>query len=437
MRADLQAANTVVQEMEIDMVKKDSELDAKKQEIENINNIKASLKAKLKDYHGKLETTVARYNEQTQYIEKLEKQTKDLEAKNVEKITENQAKNRRVTVTLNEQRGELEEARRQLDQTKEKKIDIEGQLKRATQTQKSLEQTVKLTKNDNEKIRKEYESHRAKCDKHLVDIKSENEKLLRENEILEDKLSGKDTKLSELEKLLEALENKIPSKDSIDAVGKIPILEEKLNEQEQIIENLKSDIRLQKVELRVAERKNADQKERITYLREMYKEEKDKKEKLEAETDSESTKIESLQKELSESLSECEKLKQRTTSLQERIQKLNHELDEARKDGEKQQEFEARCENLQIKVGELTKEIENNDGFEKRYNMTKNVCYELEDQIKEYERIIEKLETSQEKLTQTNTELKGKKTYSQYLVRTSRYINKKFLIHTCSLSYLF
>ena len=73
MRADLQAANTVVQEMEIDMVKKDSELDAKKQEIENINNIKASLKAKLKDYHGKLETTVARYNEQTQYIEKLEK----------------------------------------------------------------------------------------------------------------------------------------------------------------------------------------------------------------------------------------------------------------------------------------------------------------------------------------------------------------------------
>merc|ERR1712012_1425635 len=141
------------------------------------------------------------------------------------------------------------EARRQLDQTKEKKIDIEGQLKRATQTQKSLEQTVKLTKNDNEKIRKEYESHRAKCDKHLVDIKSENEKLMRENEILEDKLSGKDTKLSELEKLLEALENKIPSKDSIDAVGKIPILEEKINEQEQIIENLKSDIRLQKVEL--------------------------------------------------------------------------------------------------------------------------------------------------------------------------------------------
>jgi len=107
-------------------------------------------------------------------------------------------------------------------------------------------------------------------------------------------------------------------------------------------------------------------------------------------------------------LSECEKLKQRTTSLQERIQKLNHELDEARKDGEKQQEFEARCENLQIKITELTNEIEKNEGFEKRYNMTKNVCYELEDQIKEYERIIEKLETSQEKLTQTNTELKGK-----------------------------
>ena len=39
MRADLQAANTVVQEMEIDMMKKDSELDKKTQEIENLNNI--------------------------------------------------------------------------------------------------------------------------------------------------------------------------------------------------------------------------------------------------------------------------------------------------------------------------------------------------------------------------------------------------------------
>jgi len=408
MREDLQAANTVVQDMEIDMVKKDSELDAKRQEIENLTNTKASLKAKLKDYHGKLETTVARYNEQVQYIEKLEKQTKDLEVKNAEKVTENQAKNRRVTVTLNEQRGELEEARRQLDQTKENKIDIEGQLKRALQLQKTLEQTVKSSTKDKEELRKEYESHRAKCDKHLVNIKSENENLLRQNEILEDRLKEKDTKLSDLEKLLEALENKIPSEDSIEAVGKVPMLEEKLNEQEQIIENLKSDVRLQKVELRVAERKNNEQKERITYLREMYKEEKDKKEKLEADTNSESEKIENLQKELSESVSECEKLKQRATSLQERIQKLNQELEDARKDGERQQEFETRCENLQIKVSELNNEIEKNNGYEKRYNMTKNVCYELEDQVKEYERIIEKLETSQERLTQTNTELKGK-----------------------------
>jgi len=422
MRADLQAANTVVQEMEIDMMKKDSELDKKKQEIENLSNTKASLKAKLKDYHGKLESTVARYSEQVKYIEKLEQQAKDMDAKNVEKVTENQAKNRRVTVTLNEQRGELEEARRQLDQTKEKKIDIEGQLKRAHQLQKSLEQTVKLNNKENEELRKEYDSHRAKCDKHLVNIKSENEKLLRENELLEDKLNGKDSKLSDLEKLLEALENKIPNKDSIDAVEKIPMLEKKLNDQEEIIENLQSDIRLQKVELRVAERKNNEQKERITYLREMYKEEKDKKEKLEAETHSESDKIEKLQKELSESLSECEKLKQRTTSLQERIQKLNRELEDARRDGEKQQEFEARCENLQIKISELTKEVEKSNGFEKQYNVTKNVCYELEDQIKEYERIIEKLEASQDKLTQTNTELKGKteKSSTEYISAKSQ-----------------
>ena len=76
MRADLQAANTVVQEMEIDMMNKDAELDKKTQEIENLSNTKASLKAKLKDYHGKLESTVARYSEQVKYIEKLEQQAK-------------------------------------------------------------------------------------------------------------------------------------------------------------------------------------------------------------------------------------------------------------------------------------------------------------------------------------------------------------------------
>ena len=73
-------------------------------------------------------------------------------------------------------------------------------------------------------------------------------------------------------------------------------------------------------------------------------------------------------------------------------------------------------ENLQIKISELNNEIEKNNGFEKRYNMTKNVCYELEDQVKEYERIIEKLETSQERLTQTNTELKGKNKESDFRI---------------------
>ena len=57
---------------------------------------------------------------------------------------------------------------------------------------------------------------------------------------------------------------------------------------------MKSDNRLQKVEIRLAERKNDDQKDRITYLREMYKEEKDKREALESETSSEMEKIISL-----------------------------------------------------------------------------------------------------------------------------------------------
>ena len=131
MRSDLQAANTVVEQMEIDMMKNQSDLEASKQEVENLTTTKASLKAKLKDYHSKLETTVARYEDKVHIIEKLEKQVTEVEAKNANKITENQAKTRRVPVTLNEQQEELEEARKQLDQTKEKRVDIENELKKA------------------------------------------------------------------------------------------------------------------------------------------------------------------------------------------------------------------------------------------------------------------------------------------------------------------
>merc|ERR1711878_109476 len=45
------------------------------------------------------------------------------------------------------------------------------------------------------------------------------------------------------------------------------------------------------------------------------------------------------------------------------------------------------------------------------------ICLELEDQIKEYERLIEKLESSQERLATANSELKGKteKSSSDYI----------------------
>ena len=408
MRADLQAANTVVQQMEIDMMKKDSDLVAQKQEVENLTNIKASLKAKLKDYHAKLEATVARYDEKVQYIEKLEQQNKELAETKAEKITENQVKNRRVTMTLNEQRQELEDARKQLDHAKEKKVDIESELKKALKTQQSLEQTVQQNKKEKEGLKKEFENHRSKCDRHLIAANSQNEKLITANEILQEKLNGKDKKLIDLAQVLKKLEDKIPGVESIEATEKVPLLEKKLNESEETIEQLKSDNRLQKVEIRLAERKNDDQKDRITYLREMYKEEKDKREALESETSSEMEKIEALEKELHNSGEECEKLRQKNKNLQERITQIGQELKEARKDAEKQQEFEARCENLQLKLSDMTKEVERNDGLEKRYNTTKVICLELEDQIKEYERLIEKLESSQERLATANSELKGK-----------------------------
>ena len=142
--------------MEIEKMEVQSNLDAAKQDVDNLTNLKASLKAKLKDYHTKLQTTVTRYEDQVHTIEQLNKKVEELQNKNEAKITENQAKQRRTTVTLNEQRQELEEARKNLEKTKDKKSDIEMDLKREKAERKVLEQNVEACKKEMTELRKSW-----------------------------------------------------------------------------------------------------------------------------------------------------------------------------------------------------------------------------------------------------------------------------------------
>ena len=410
LRSDLQAANTVVQDLEVELMKAQSALDAANRDVEALSDVKSCLKAKLKDCKTKLENTVAKYDEKTKALESLESKYKELEAQNNVQAIETNAKKRRVTMTLNENRIELESIRKEVDRMKDKRSGLEAELHEAQSQSKALQRKVDLLTKEKRDLSKEYEAHLNKCEGKFIKLQSENERLKTENEKLEDKvitnetkLKSKDKKLADLEQILEAIENKIPTTEKMSEAAI-----EKEKEQAELIEKLQEDFRLQKVELRIAERKANDQKDRISFLREMLKEEREKREKIESSTHSEAEKIAELEQELKSERLEKERLQDQYTRAQSRLTAVKEELESLRKDSETAEEYAEKCEELERKLTKKSKELESFQSVQKHYTLTKNVCYELEDQIKEYERIIEKLESSQEKLLKSNTELKGK-----------------------------
>ena len=72
-------------------------------------------------------------------------------------------------------------------------------------------------------------------------------------------------------------------------------------------------------------------------------------------------------------------------------------MEALRKDQESAEEYAEKCYDLEAQLVKKDKELEDVASLRKNYELTRTVCYELEDQIKEYERCIEKMESSQEK----------------------------------------
>ena len=61
------------------------------------------------------------------------------------------------------------------------------------------------------------------------------------------------------------------------------------------------------------------------------------------------------------------------------------------------EEYAEKCDDLERKLLKRDKELEDYTSVQNNYKLTKTVCYELEDQIKELMKVIEKLESTQEK----------------------------------------
>jgi hypothetical protein len=62
----------------------------------------------------------------------------------------------------------------------------------------------------------------------------------------------------------------------------------------------------------------------------------------------------------------------------------------------------------QKKLTKAEEECQKSSDYKKKYELTKDLCLELESQIKEYEIVIERMEKVQQKLKESNEDLKTK-----------------------------
>jgi len=422
MKKDLEDANLVVQEMEVELQKKSSDLNAAQNEIESLQTVKQSLKAKLKECKSKLEATVANYESKAESADRLQKKISELETE-LSKKECSERRQKRVSLIINDNRAEVEAIRDEMEKLAKEKRSLESDFS-------DLKLTSKLAANRLDTLQKEYDSHLARCDRELFKINSEHSKLQEHNEdlekevtILEAKLSDKTRALEKLEKVQDELETKMSAISSQKVLDKYA--SEKTSDLLLENEELKKDNRLLKVEVRLSERKQKDVEGKLQIYKDMYMEQKKKAQKeLTDETDLKE-KCAKTEKDLEVEKQLNEELTRKNEGLSAKVENLKKEVVELKKEVGDNRNLEEELKRNKSKVSSLEKISDKSEEYQKNYEITKNICLELEDQIKEYEVVIDKLEKMQEKHKETNEELKKKADENATeLIKTKREINE-------------
>ena len=419
LKKDLEDANVVYQDMELELQQKSSDLSAAQNEIESLQSVKQSLKAKLKECKSKLEATVSNYQVKADQVERYEKKIESLEQE-LKTTKENDKKKRRISVIISENQAEVEALRDEMEKLSKQKRELESEFS-------DLKLTSKLTANRFDSLQKEYDGHLARCDGELVKLSSENSKmnqknedLIKENSILEAKLKDKTKALDALEKMQESLESKIPTKESFEAYA-----DEKVDELNNEIEELKKDKSLLKVEVRLAERKNKELEGRISLYKDMYTDLKKKSQKETSDEQALQDKVAELEKKVQDQTSAKEVAEEKNQRLQSRLDSVRKELEEVKAEAKDSKDLDKEVTRLKEKLSSAEKKGEECQDYKKKYELTKSICLEIEEQVKQYEKVIEKLEDTQEKLKKSNEDTKKKADDSAAeLIKTKREINE-------------
>lgn len=419
LKKDLEDANTVVQDMELELHKKTSDLDAAKCEIESLQTVKQSLKTKLKECKSKLEATVNNYESKVEEVKRMDQKIASLEEEVT--IKENESKKKkRVSILINDNKAEVEALQSQISEVLQQKRAAESELS-------DIKLTAKLTANRLDSVQKEYDQHLSRCDAELVKLNGEKSKLQESNEslennvsLLETKLKDKSKQLEKLEKIQENLEAKIPTKETMEAYSN-----EKMTDLKAELEKVKEDNRLLKVDVRLSERKLKETEGRLDIYKDMYKEERKKNTKDSDDEKNLQEKIATLEKNIETEQKDKEAEVERHKLTSSKLESMKKDFEALKEENQSMKDTEYELKQAKRKLTKAEEECQKSSDFKKNYEITKDLCMELETQIKEYETVIDKMEKVQQKLKESNEELKTKaETSGSDLIKTKREINE-------------
>ena len=157
----------------------------------------------------------------------------------------------------------------------------------------------------------------------------------------------------------------------------------------------------------------------------MYMDQKKKAQKELSDETELKEKFANAEKDLEKEKQLTEELQMKNESLTSKVDNLKKEVHELKKEVCDSKNLDNALREAKEKVTKLEKVSDKSSEYQKNYEMTKNICLELEDQIKEYEVVIDKLEKMQEKHKEVSEDLKKKADdNATELIKAKREINE-------------
>ncbi len=368
--------------MEQELKKALDAAEAQKSDLKAALEVKASLKAKLKECKGKLEVTFGRYEEEVQKVKDLKEQSSLLA----------EATNRTAELERSVLAKDLGEEKERADALKAEVRSLKKELDKARSVDRDQKETLQFLRAEKEVAEGEQKDQVRKLNREKEKLEDKTAQLIIKLAQLEGecesasiRMKDKDRKLEELGRVLERLENKIKPIDKLP-----PPTPNKETEEE--LKRARDDLSLQKVEVRLLERKNKELEDRIKWRVEMSRDEREERNKLEKEAKEAKEKAKESEKLAEKAKEELDLLERLVPALEKEIETLKKTAASLRLREEEGADAKRRLDSLQGQLEESKSRAKKASDLSDTNAKLKATCLELQDQLAEYETVLEKVE---------------------------------------------